>query len=214
MRTVINSLAPLCVCLTQTNRWPTTSAEFHRLNSLIRCLFIQQRRSSGMRTSSQQNTTQAKVGVNGDSSPCLRDLMYTRAFKTVSVLSLVMLTLVRNRSDCLRQSSYVCKGRPQQRSDYWQLAHHFSNSHFWRSYSANPPPQLFISPPFSLSSQAVSHWQSWTSSFWPSTITCWGTSTCSAWSPPTRSDRTSKTLCSAWNHGDIWPHTPTLNPPL
>lgn len=149
MWTVINSLAPLCVCLAQTHRWPTTSAAFHRLNSLIRCLFIQQRRSSGMRTSSQQNTTQAKVGVNVDSSPCLRDLMCTRAFKTVSVLSLVMLTLVRNWSDCLRQSSYVWKGRPQQRSDYWQLAHRFSNSHSWRSYSAKPHPQLFTSPPFS-----------------------------------------------------------------
>lgn len=112
MRTVINSLAPLCFCLAQTHRWPTTSAEFLRLSNLIRCLFIQQRRSSGMRTSSQQNTTQAKVCVNGDSSPCLRDLMCTRAFKTVLVLSLVTLTLVRNWSDCLRQSSYVWKGRP------------------------------------------------------------------------------------------------------
>lgn len=111
MRTVINSLAPLCFCLVQTPRWPTTSAEFPRLSSLIRCLFIQQRRSSGTRTSSQQNTTQAKVCVNGDSSPCLRDLMCTRAFKTVSVLSPVTLTLVRNWSDCLRQSSYVWKGR-------------------------------------------------------------------------------------------------------
>lgn len=140
----------LCVCLAQTHRWPTTNAESPRLNSLIRCLFIQQRRSSGMRTSSQQNTTRATVCVNGDSWPCLRDLMCTRAFKTVPALSLVILTLVWNWSDCLRQSSYVWKGRPQQHSDYWELARRFSNSHSWRSSSAKPHPHLFISPPFSV----------------------------------------------------------------
>lgn len=44
-------------------RCPVTNAESHRSNNLTRCLFIQQRRSFGIKTLYLQSTTQAKVCI-------------------------------------------------------------------------------------------------------------------------------------------------------